>query len=171
MYCIIEYSDDKKNNTIEIHGYTNTLDHAKNVGISLANEYCIKHGYQSVYNLRISNYNFVKLFSTIRGNVIEEYMCASLEDISDTEIINIINNAREKNQTIEMFITSCIGDIKKIPDQYNDVKSIFLYDISMDDIRNILNTLAFLYYENREFGPIIIERATNIFSIVECLLL
>lgn len=171
MYCIIEYSDYKTNNSIEIHGYTTTLENAKNIATQMATDYCNNHGYQSVYNLQTSQSTFVKIISTTHGNIIEEYMCASLEYMSDTDIENMINKAREENQTVEIFITSCIGDIRKIPDAYNDIKSNFLYEISITDIRNILNILAFTYYEKRAFGPMITERSTKVFSIVECGLL
>ncbi len=146
MFCIIEYTDYRKEQQIKVHGYSNKKEEAIEFARDEINKIIIKDG-----GYFTENYEENKYINLV-NNKICEFRIFDIDELPDNEVIDYMTKAISNNQNIEEFIFSCISENAPFPTIYESIKHKKIIDCNTKEVRTILNYLA-LKYHPLDFGP------------------
>ena len=160
MFCIIEYTDYRKEQQIKVHGYSTNKKEAIEFARDEINKIIIKDG-----GYFTENYEENKYINLI-NNKICEFRIFDIEEMHDSEVIDYMTNAIGDNLNIEEFILACISKDSPFPTIYDSIRYKKIIDCNIKDIRNILSYLA-LKYHPINFGPDRFFTHSNVIAVIE----
>ena len=160
MFCIIEYTDYRKEQSIMIHGYSSSKDIAICYIMNELNKKISKYGGHIKEIESFDDIEYVNLKNTNKS----EFRIFNIEKLNDDEIIYYMDNSTEDN--LEKFIKDCIGSYRDFPEIYENIKNKNISEFTIEEIRNILEYLS-INYENIDFGPDRYFCDSTVFAVVE----
>lgn len=156
MYCVIEFTDYKKEQSIEVLFCNTDKEKAIEYAFNIAEKYRIEYEYEYIIESKETTYVKAK-------NVIKQFQCVNILHESDAEIQELINYYKEdpfaKTDTIDFY---CNG---QVPTKYQFRKKDLIQTLTITEMKDLLLQLVIEDIE-LDHTPQIKDKFSEIIAVV-----